>query len=182
VKRRLFAILSAISLVLCLLSAAVWVRGYFATDGIARARVTVLEPRYYEVTARSLLTHQGAIVYLMDKERGWADSEVKDESFWARSNSPPGSQPVTLTPSESILNRMGFGSIEWPAHLAVWFPCWLLCITFAVLPLLWLQRRWRRSRRIGHGRCQTCGYDLRATPERCPECGAVAAEVVSSLP
>src|SRR5436305_13959777 len=41
------------------------------------------------------------------------------------------------------------------------------------LALLWLERVVRRKSAVCAGRCANCGYDLRATPDRCPECGAV---------
>jgi hypothetical protein len=41
-----------------------------------------------------------------------------------------------------------------------------------ILPVIWTVRL-VRERKKGPGLCPGCGYDLRATPYRCPECGAV---------
>ena len=37
-----------------------------------------------------------------------------------------------------------------------------------------LARYWARQRSDRMGLCRSCGYDLRATPDKCPECGTVA--------
>ncbi len=55
-------------------------------------------------------------------------------------------------------------------------PCWFLAILTAALPTRALFRLARRHRRPGF--CRTCGYDLRATPNRCPECGAMPNEPI----
>jgi hypothetical protein len=49
-------------------------------------------------------------------------------------------------------------------------PYWALSLVASVLPAAWIVR-FQASRRIPPGHCRACGYDLRASPDRCPECG-----------
>jgi hypothetical protein len=55
-------------------------------------------------------------------------------------------------------------------------PNWAAALCCAILPAGWLAREVRRRHlcryRLSHGLCLGCGYDLRATADRCPECGA----------
>jgi hypothetical protein len=55
-------------------------------------------------------------------------------------------------------------------------------VAAAILPTVWLRRQRRRRRWEKLGLCRKCGYDLRASKERCPECGAPIPEKPAVAP
>lgn len=56
-------------------------------------------------------------------------------------------------------------------------PAWFIVILSLLLPMIKLRLVLRRGHRWNKGLCLACGYDLRATPQRCPECGAMPKKI-----
>jgi hypothetical protein len=96
---------------------------------------------------------------------------------------------------ETTVIRTIPGGVHWrgpneresPRDFTEWY--WQFALLTLIIPCWPAVRRWglmeaqrrramqekRRQAKaiINTGVCSTCGYDLRATPGRCPECGAV---------
>ena len=72
----------------------------------------------------------------------------------------------------------GNGAMGWLEVWTVAFRIWPLAVLAALLPVLWLFGKIRRTRLAQNGLCHYCGYDLRATPDRCPECGKMVEKVI----
>lgn len=115
---------------------------------------------------------------------GWtsrpAEHARPDYGFeWDRNVKPQGATTMLRGLGVRITRRNWPPPIEgrWEVGWEVLVPFWMLATVFAMLPAAHaaiLVRRRRRRRRAADGRCVRCGYDLRASPERCPECGTAS--------
>ena len=100
-------------------------------------------------------------------------------------NHQPLAHNVTPTmPFDKILGKRSFrfAGFAWRhftddkepvSELDFTVPMWAITLATAA-PFAWWV--WRKRTAFPPGACPKCGYDLRASPERCPECGAVVAQ------
>jgi hypothetical protein len=166
-RRRLFTAVSVVSLLLCVATLALWVRSYHRLD-----RASYLERSSLSIDVQSI-RGQIEVVHGFTSPTGTpglsydslSSTDFKSSREVIR-DSPSGYDFPTIA-----LLGFGYMHIESSPAWWAWFPHWFLALLFAILPALHLRAtiRSRRRHRIGH--CPTCGYDLRATPQRCPECG-----------
>jgi hypothetical protein len=183
-----------LSLILCLAAMVLWARSYWIGDRIewlgdtpgasswlrqiytCRSSAGGIQLDYI----RSLGTDRRSIAMFR--------ADAKHAPIFSHDHNPAKSAPILdmVTASDSIFRRLGFGfdssdagfgppSNIWRKQLA--FPYWFL-ITILAIPALAVARSERRRYLRGRvGICPSCGYDLRATPDRCPECGATLAKI-----
>lgn len=92
--------------------------------------------------------------------------------LWARSRQKYGANPVLTLRNHTLWADNVELSIGTPRRVGwsvgyVWIE-----VALSVLPLVWIALFLRRkvAEPGAQGRCRTCGYDLRASVGRCPEC------------
>jgi hypothetical protein len=164
-RRRIFDLAAAVSFMLCAATAVMWVRSYGWTDTIyfhrdsGRSRAMACESGRLTLSDVHLLPTAKIRLGLGP----WHESRRR----------PPNVIPLPWH------GGFGFGYLRssGPAltleAVSISFG-WVL-IALSSLPLGWIYVRQAQRRRWTNNQCAHCGYDLRATPDRCPECGTIPA-------
>jgi hypothetical protein len=81
-------------------------------------------------------------------------------------------------PANPLTTEIGLSEIGLWSGRNGGVPIWIIICAVLPIPVVWVAiRLWAKSR-PQHGFCSACGYDLRATPERCPECGKVVEKTI----
>jgi hypothetical protein len=191
-RRRLCQFAMLLSLLLCVASAALLARSYtlihafqlrqgtWLGKDLFRERVisATFGPGSFWMSVRSEDMHLDHPRELFGARMGPLERRFRAENANGEFRLVHASQPLNPHPrvrSDPRFQIHGSHDVT-PALDTVWatvlLPAWLFPIFFAILPAFALMQRLRTRRRIGNHLCINCGYDLRATPGRCPECGA----------
>ena len=190
--RRVLNLLMVLSLLLCVAACVLWVGSY------ERVYAAVYQsPRVNLVEWHSIWAVVGGSVFyegFTQQYRVPPNSPPPSDTgfrYHPPNNLHPYGAEVFVRAYKSqgdgvLLDRVGFhlahsvyGDSAVPElkhyrRTVVQIPLWSMAVLSAVMPLSVFFRR-ITNRRLAQGLfCPSCGYDLRATPARCPECGAAA--------
>jgi hypothetical protein len=181
VKRRLFNLAAAVSLVLCLASLALQVRSYWALD------CTVRGSRRLSIGLQTSKGEWMVMVYT-PAVPPVIDDGLVNWQHWSGLATPMGFDRTTygktMRYSDLRIMQLQWGMGPNGTYLRVMLTSgWLFVALFTLVPAVRLLF-WLRSAPPKPNCCPTCGYDLRATPQeggallhRCPECGAIPSDV-----
>ena len=178
-KRRMFNLAAATSLVLCLATAVLWVRSYYVRDIINLGRSGGNSHTIQSILGRlHLISHlsggraSGDTFYSSDRLSPNAIWNGGMSGYPARVQWHLGCvwQRYSKYHLPIVAGGTGFST----ERRLVVVPYRWLTLLLAVLPAVSLAQALRRRSRGGRSCCEQCGYDLCATPDRRPECGTVA--------
>jgi hypothetical protein len=187
--RHLFTLLSALSLLLFVATMVLWVRSYRA--GVRLGQLSVSGFWQADVARGVFSLYWNRIVNPNDGSDHFSYSSDEEGAYDLKyeTTSPPDGPPriwTELNGRDRDFQLAGFRyavhdgvGTAWPSVVRLLtVPCWFVCTVALVLPAAraFSIVRWRRrGRRRAFGLCPSCGYDLRATAGRCPECGTLPA-------
>jgi len=176
-KRWLFNISAAMSLLLCVLIFGLWLRSYTSRDEVLWMSWNSKIVRYSE---KAVAWDQGqldVVYHSVDYPPGWTWANDPRKAGWRFFSYPlgPGTLEWNWWRYESNGAGVGRGRLMGSFDRAYKIEVAMgpLIVLTAITPAWWIWTALRRRNKRMPGYCRVCGYDLRATPERCPECGTV---------
>ena len=170
-KQRILNLVTALSLLLCAASLAWLIRSCWVEDVV---QFTTITADGANIRDTEWVVHSGAASVLIARSAiAWNEDQTGVKSRAPGRHFEVGSDAIGGAPSLALWRRFEFlRETRGVSVVGIEFPSWLLVLVFAATPAARVYRAIRRKRSPGH--CRHCGYDLRATPDRCPECGKTA--------
>jgi len=180
--------LVAFAAILSLLFLAYLISSYFLITGIQFVQAeSEPTPSVYVSSSRVLQLGQGTLYFIsLQRTSNLPRSLATDRPPGFRAYAEPCLVDREDLPFSTwrflFAHRTGPTSIGQADDVRFSMPSWPLIIPCLIFPIIWYRRYRRRPYRLRHGLCLHCGYDLRATPDRCPECGARTTPLTSPSP